>query len=95
VGRLGAGELFWADWNISIDITGGATPVKVVLDCRAWRGEFSCNRDLQDDTVFRRAYVCGDGADGGWYAIAEQQGIHLEEPPIVNHLDLRNGGRHR
>ncbi len=27
--------------------------------------------------------------------IAERQGIHLEEQPMVNYVDLRNGGRHR
>jgi hypothetical protein len=27
--------------------------------------------------------------------IAEQQRIHLEEPPLVNYVDLRNGGRNR
>ncbi len=27
--------------------------------------------------------------------IAEQQGIQLEETPIVNYVDLQNGGRHR
>jgi hypothetical protein len=27
--------------------------------------------------------------------IAEQQGIELEETPMVNYVDLRNGGRHR
>jgi hypothetical protein len=27
--------------------------------------------------------------------IAEQQGIQLEETPMVNYVDLRNGGRHR
>jgi hypothetical protein len=27
--------------------------------------------------------------------IAERQGIHLEEQPMVNYVDLRNGGRRR
>jgi hypothetical protein len=27
--------------------------------------------------------------------IAEQQGIQLDETPIVNYVDLRNGGRNR
>ena len=27
--------------------------------------------------------------------IAERQGIHLEEQPMVNYVDLRNGGRNR
>lgn len=27
--------------------------------------------------------------------IAEQQGIRINEPPIVNYVDLRNGTRHR
>ncbi len=29
------------------------------------------------------------------HIIAEQQGIKLEEMPMVNYVDLRNGGRHR
>jgi len=27
--------------------------------------------------------------------IAEREGIHLEEQPMVNYVDMRNGGRHR
>ena len=29
------------------------------------------------------------------HTIAEQQGIELDETPIVNYVDLRNGSRHR
>jgi len=29
------------------------------------------------------------------HIIAEQQGIKLEEMPMVNYVDLQNGGRHR
>ena len=29
------------------------------------------------------------------HTMAEQQGITLEETPIVNYVDLRNGGRNR
>jgi hypothetical protein len=29
------------------------------------------------------------------HIIAERQGIKLEEMPMVNYVDLRNGGRHR
>jgi hypothetical protein len=27
--------------------------------------------------------------------MAEQQGISLDETPMVNYVDMRNGGRHR
>ena len=27
--------------------------------------------------------------------IAERHGIHLEEQPMVNYVDMRNGGRHQ
>ena len=29
------------------------------------------------------------------HTIAKQQGIQLEEMPMVNYVDMRNGGRHR
>jgi hypothetical protein len=29
------------------------------------------------------------------HTMAEQQGIRLDETPMVNYVDMRNGGRHR
>jgi hypothetical protein len=29
------------------------------------------------------------------HIMAEQQGISLDETPMVNYVDMRNGGRHR
>ena len=81
--------------------TSGWTYVVVVFSLGAQLVVFLrwMHRRMRDDEI-QRVFVRDlalrhlPNIFGRWATIAEKQGIHLEEQPMVNYVDMRNGGRH-
>jgi hypothetical protein len=84
------------------DITGGGTPVCAVLAVGAQFVVFLrwIHRRMRDDEI-QRVFIRDlalkhlPSIYRALNRIAEEQGISLEETPMVNYVDMRNGGRNR